>query len=128
MDTRKVATEYRLSKWMSVIQEQQCSGQNIKDFCLDKGISRHAYFYWRVYLLPPRANRGLVPYNRAPAWVRLTPHSSRLTPHFPEHIYVFRKSPVYYWWYQERIISDRRPVLVSDLVDIPSPLPLFLHT
>ncbi len=47
MDTRKVATEYRLSKWMSVIQEQQCSGQNIKDFCLDKGISRHAYFYWR---------------------------------------------------------------------------------
>ncbi|MGI6412280.1 MAG: IS66 family insertion sequence element accessory protein TnpA [Syntrophomonadaceae bacterium] len=47
MDTRRVAEEYRLSQWMNVIKEQQCSGQNIKEFCQDKGISRHAYFYWR---------------------------------------------------------------------------------
>lgn len=47
MDTRKVAAEYRLSQWMNVIQEQQCSGQNIKEFCQEKGISRHSYFYWR---------------------------------------------------------------------------------
>ena len=47
MDTRKIATEYRLSQWMNVVQEQQLSGQTIKDFCQEKGISRHAYFYWR---------------------------------------------------------------------------------
>lgn len=47
MDTRKVAVEYRLSQWMHVIKEQQCSGQNIKDFCQEKGISRNAYFYWQ---------------------------------------------------------------------------------
>lgn len=47
MDIQKVTAEYRLSKWMQVIQEQQCSGQNIKDFCQEHGISRHAYFYWQ---------------------------------------------------------------------------------
>lgn len=47
MDTRKVAAEYRLSQWMHVIQEQQSSGLNIKEFCQEKGMSRHAYFYWR---------------------------------------------------------------------------------
>jgi hypothetical protein len=47
MDIQKVTAEYRLSKWMQVIQEQQCSGLNIKEFCQENGISRHAYFYWQ---------------------------------------------------------------------------------
>ncbi|NLN86687.1 MAG: transposase [Syntrophomonadaceae bacterium] len=47
MDTRKVAAEYRLSHWMHLIQEQQSSGLNIKEFCREKGMSRHVYFYWR---------------------------------------------------------------------------------
>ena len=47
MDTRKVAAEYRLSQWTQIIQEQRCSGLNIKEFCQEKGMSRHAYFYWR---------------------------------------------------------------------------------
>ncbi len=47
MDTRKVAAECRLSQWMHVIQEQQSGGLNIKEFCQEKGMSRHAYFYWR---------------------------------------------------------------------------------
>ena len=47
MDIQKVTSEYRLSRWMQVIQEQQCSGQSIKDFCQEKGIGRHAYFYWQ---------------------------------------------------------------------------------
>ena len=47
MDIQKVTAEYRLSRWMQVIQEQQCSGQSIKDFCREKGISKHAYFYWQ---------------------------------------------------------------------------------
>ena len=47
MDIPKVTAEYRLSRWMQVIQEQQCSGQSIKDFCQEKGISKQAYFYWQ---------------------------------------------------------------------------------
>jgi len=47
MDTQKVTAEYRLSQWMHVIQEQQCSGQNIKDFCQAREISRNKYFYWQ---------------------------------------------------------------------------------
>lgn len=47
MDTRKIAAEYRLSHWMHVLKEQQCSGQNIKDFCQEKGISRNTFFYWQ---------------------------------------------------------------------------------
>lgn len=47
MDTQKVTAEYRLSQWAQVMQAQQDSGQNIKDFCQTTGISRNAYFYWQ---------------------------------------------------------------------------------
>ena len=47
MDIQKVTAEYRLSNWMQVIQEKQCSEQSIKDFCKEKGISKNAYFYWQ---------------------------------------------------------------------------------
>lgn len=47
MNTRKVATEYRLSQWTQIIQKQMDSGQNIKDFCQSTGISKNAYFYWQ---------------------------------------------------------------------------------
>jgi hypothetical protein len=41
MDTQKVTAEYRLLHWMKVIQEQQNSGQSIKEFCESTGISRN---------------------------------------------------------------------------------------
>lgn len=47
MNIQKVTEQYRLSQWMQVIQEKNNSGQNIKDFCQDKGISPNAYFYWQ---------------------------------------------------------------------------------
>ncbi len=47
MDIQKVTAEYRLSRWMQVIQEQQSSGQTIKAFCQERGISKNAYFYWQ---------------------------------------------------------------------------------
>jgi putative transposase len=46
LDTRKVASEYRLSKWAQRIQERQESGQSIKEFCAAEGVSRNTYFYW----------------------------------------------------------------------------------
>lgn len=50
MNTRKVAAEYRLSKWAGIIQERKDSGKNVKDFCLDTGISKHSYFYYQKKL------------------------------------------------------------------------------
>ena len=46
MDTRKVASEYRMAKWAQRIQERQESGQSIKEFCAAEGVSRNTYFYW----------------------------------------------------------------------------------
>ena len=43
-------------------------------------------------------------------------------------IIVFRKSPVFCWWYGEGPNSDKRLLLLGFLVGGPSPLPLFLHT
>lgn len=47
MDTQKVTTQYRLSQWAKIIQARQESGQNIKDFCQVRGISKSQYFYWQ---------------------------------------------------------------------------------
>jgi putative transposase len=50
MNTRKIATEYRLSQWAKVVQQRIDSGKTIKDFCEDEGISRNTYFYWQKKL------------------------------------------------------------------------------
>lgn len=47
MDTRKIATEYRLTQWAKIIQARQESGLNIKQFCEAQGIKSHIYFYWQ---------------------------------------------------------------------------------
>ena len=47
MDIQQVKTDYRMSQWVQIIQDQKNSGQNIKDFCQVKGISNSAYFYWQ---------------------------------------------------------------------------------
>ncbi len=50
MNTRKVAAEYRLTKWAGIMQERKNSDKSIKDFCLDTGISMHPYFYFQKKL------------------------------------------------------------------------------
>lgn len=47
MDTRKVASEYRLSQWSQAIQDKAASGESIEEFCQNRGISRNTYFYWQ---------------------------------------------------------------------------------
>jgi hypothetical protein len=47
MDTRKIASEYRLAQWGQMIQARVQSGQSIKEFCASVGVSRNAYFYWQ---------------------------------------------------------------------------------
>lgn len=77
MDPQKVAAEYRLSQWAQVMQAQQDSGQNIKDFCETAGISRNAYFYWQkklrkvacTELAKTEEPRNIVP----SGWMQLAP-------------------------------------------------------
>jgi len=47
MNTQKVTTEYRLSKWAQIIQTRIDSGKNIEEFCQTAGITKNAYFYWQ---------------------------------------------------------------------------------
>ena len=47
MDTRKVATEYRLAQWAEIVQLRLSRGQSIKSFCGAEGISKNTYFYWQ---------------------------------------------------------------------------------
>ena len=64
-----------------MIQERQCSGQSIKDFGREKGISSNAYFYWQrklrkaacTDLAKTEADRNIVP----SGWMRLTPNQEQ---------------------------------------------------
>jgi len=47
MDTRRVATEIRLSQWAQVIQGRMESGQSIEAYCQAVGVSKNTYFYWQ---------------------------------------------------------------------------------
>jgi len=65
MDTRKVAREYRLAQWSQMIQGRAQSGQSIKDYCAQAGVSRNTYFYWQRKLREEAcaglAGKGLEP-------------------------------------------------------------------
>jgi transposase-like protein len=47
MDTRKVATQYRLSHWAQFIRERKESGLSIKAFCEKTGVHQNTYYYWQ---------------------------------------------------------------------------------
>jgi len=47
MNTRELATQYRMAEWADLLRERSASGESIKDFCDNRGISRNTYFYWQ---------------------------------------------------------------------------------
>lgn len=57
MDTRKIASEYRLAHWGGLLQERVASRQSIDGFCTASGISRNTYFYWQRKLREAACNR-----------------------------------------------------------------------
>ncbi len=81
MNTQKVAAEYRMAQWAQVIQERAGSGQSIKDFCQNSGISRNAYFYWQRKLRESACTELVKkeePKSIAPdGWVQLASESMR---------------------------------------------------
>ena len=50
MDTRTVTTGFRMAQWAQIIQERKASGEKVKDYCRNRGLSRDAYFYWQKKL------------------------------------------------------------------------------
>ena len=47
MDLQKITNEYRMNQWIEIIRQRQESGQKVNKFCEERGLSRHAYFYWQ---------------------------------------------------------------------------------
>ena len=47
MNTREIASEYRLSHWAVVLQERNASGMSIREFCKTSGVRESVYYYWQ---------------------------------------------------------------------------------
>ena len=37
--------EYRLTNWVEMVQNRECSGLSIKEYCASIGIAEHMYYY-----------------------------------------------------------------------------------
>ena len=46
MNTREIATEYRLSRWTQKMQERNESGLSAREFCKNRGIRENTFYYW----------------------------------------------------------------------------------
>ena len=47
MNTREIASEYRLAHWGQALQDRIANGESIDEFCQSRGVSRNTYFYWQ---------------------------------------------------------------------------------
>ena len=47
MDTRAIATEYRLSHWAEILRDRSASGKSIRSYCRTAGICEKVYYYWQ---------------------------------------------------------------------------------
>jgi len=71
MDTRKIASEYRLAQWAQAVQERVANGETVKDFCQNRGISKNTYFYWQQKLRLTAAEQLASPQALTPAgWTK----------------------------------------------------------
>ena len=50
INTREIATEYRLTHWAGIMRERSASGMSIKAYCESIGIRTNVYFYWQKKL------------------------------------------------------------------------------
>ena len=50
MNTREIATEYRLSRWAQIMEDRRGSGLSIKAYCKGKGMHENVYYYWQKKL------------------------------------------------------------------------------
>ena len=57
MNTKKVATEYRIHQWAQLLRERIENGETIKEFCENRGCSKNTYFYWQRKLRETAAKK-----------------------------------------------------------------------
>lgn len=77
MNTQAVVADYRMSEWVQIIKERQNSGQTIRAFCEERGITEGFYFYWQRKLRKALC-RGLTTLkeaenNTSGNWIQLSP-------------------------------------------------------
>lgn len=77
MDTKLVTERYRASQWMEILRDRKERGLGVDEYCREKGISRHAYYYWQRKLRKAacteiaKQDEGIAP---APSgWLQLSP-------------------------------------------------------
>lgn len=77
MNASKITAKYRSSQWMKIIKDRQSSGRNIKEYCQEMGISRHAYYYWQRKLREAACTELAKQEDATPlvpnGWAQLTP-------------------------------------------------------
>ena len=50
MDTKTIATKYRLAHWAGILRERQESGLSIAAYCKQAGFHENNYYYWQKKL------------------------------------------------------------------------------
>ena len=63
MDTRKITTDYRLAKWVKIIQECRESGLSVKKYCETAEFHENTYFYWQKKIREAINNGTFSPLN-----------------------------------------------------------------
>ncbi|WP_295916220.1 hypothetical protein [uncultured Anaerovibrio sp.] len=56
----EIRTRVRMAQWQSIIKECKESGMAVAEFCEDRNISWHAYYYWlrkiKDYITQPQSS------------------------------------------------------------------------
>lgn len=47
MNTREIASEFRLSHWAQIMRDRSASGMSIRGYCKSTGICENVYYYWQ---------------------------------------------------------------------------------
>ena len=47
MNTRNIASEYRLAHWAQATRERADRGLSVRAYCIETGIHENTYFYWQ---------------------------------------------------------------------------------
>jgi len=52
MDETSIVEQRRLTaeEWQKHFEEQRKSGKRVKDYCAEKGLTTHKFYYWRARL------------------------------------------------------------------------------
>jgi len=47
MNTREMASEYRLSHWARILRDRSESGLSVKEYCKSAGFHENSFYYWQ---------------------------------------------------------------------------------